>query len=207
MSQPAVISQIDQQLASAALQKSRRGEVPTQQEQRALRRVQKADEERRRWEYYATVPKGHYLQLCGRPAKVVNEQADRYGFPLRGNTVDLSLVLSAFHRFLAENKHKLAAVGEDPMSGESSPMLEKWRGEKYLLARLERQEREGSLLPIDQVQEIFTTVGRHWRRATDRLVKRFGPEVRPLIEHAMEQARDEIARALADPDDTKNRQD
>jgi len=203
MAQP-VISQIDQQLAAAALQKSRRGDVPTQQEQRALRRVQKADEERRRWEYYATVPKGHYLQLCGRPAKVVNEQADRYGLPLRGKTLNLELVLSAFHRFLADNKHKLVAVGEDPMAGESSPMLEKWREEKWKLARLERQEREGSLLPLDQVQDIFMAVGNHWRHALERLCKRYGPEVRPVMEQAMRAARDEITKALADPTDNTN---
>jgi len=181
------ISRHDRELAARALRKRRAGHKPTRQESAALRRIEKAEEERRRWEYYATIPKGHYNQLSGRPTKVLNEQAERYGIPIGGKTVNLGEVLFWLHDFLKKNRNKLATTeGEDPMSGEISPALERWREEKYLLARLERLERENKLLPRDLVHDGLALMATILRRLGENMQKHHGSDAHQLVDEALD---------------------
>lgn len=100
-----VSEKIDQELAAGCLRKRRAGEKTTREEVAALRRIEKAREEDLRWQYYETVPKKHYRELAGngekpRGAQIILDQAERYGLPLKGKTVNLREVIRAFHDFL-----------------------------------------------------------------------------------------------------------
>lgn len=46
--------------------------------------------------------------MSGRQTKVLNEQAERYGIPLGGRTINLPAVVRALHEFLARNARKLS---------------------------------------------------------------------------------------------------
>ncbi len=186
--------QIDRELAAAALRKRQLGEAPTRQELAALRRIELATEERRRREYFATCSKRHYREFSGRQTKILHDQAALYGIPISQPTVDLAAVIRWLHDFLADNRQKLQATdGEDPMSGESTPALERWREEKWRLARLERQRVEQSQLPRDEIHELLGRVAGILRAMGDRLQRRFGPEAYNMLTEALDDADRHVA--------------
>lgn len=86
--------------------------------------------------------------MSDRQPKVINEQVVRYGIPFGGPKIDLPAVVRATHAFLAANAHKLAGDGDAMMNGAGGPVLERYREERAVLARLDRLEREGLLLPL-----------------------------------------------------------
>ena len=51
----------------------------------------------------ANLPKKIYCELSDRQVKVINEQADRYGLPIGGPTIDLYEAIKGFHDFLADH--------------------------------------------------------------------------------------------------------
>jgi len=194
-----VADQIAEELAASALRKRRAGKRPTSQELAALRRLERAKEEARRWAYYESVPKKHYLEMAGdgerpRPAKVILEQADRYKLPLRGKTLNLRHVIRAFHDFLARNKHALAAADADDdallSAGADSPELERFRAARADLAEMERDERRGKLISADRLREICTEVGATIKSARKRLVKKFGRPAGEILDDAIHNLRD-----------------
>src|ERR1041385_3788699 len=144
----------DQQLLARAVRKMVAREDLSRREREVMNRYEKEQEEKRRLHYYATIPQKHWKSMSGRQAKVLNEQAERYGIPFGGAVIDLSRVVRALHNFLADNAVKLARE-DDPLmqGGGSSPALERYREERAALARLDRLEREGQLLPRDEVRE------------------------------------------------------
>lgn len=188
---------IERQMAAAALDKRRRGVKPTAQELAALRRVEAAREEELRWEYYESVPKRHYVELSGRQPKILNEQADRYGLPLRGRTVNLREVIRGFHALLAANKHRLAARGEEDdglMASGRGRWIEAYRREKALLARMERREREGHLIPRPRLRTCLGLISSLLRRTADTLQRQFGAEAHGVLSEGL----DEVERAIRD---------
>jgi hypothetical protein len=49
------------------------------QGRQALKRHKRDKEERLRWQFYRTIPQKHWRTMSGRQARVINEQAERYG--------------------------------------------------------------------------------------------------------------------------------
>lgn len=191
--------QIDRELARRALDKRRRGETPNRQELAALRRVEAAEDERLRWQHYRACPKGHYREMSGRATKILNEQAALYGVPLLGPTVNLAAVVKWLHDLLAKHGRRLLqTVGEDPMSGESSPALERWREEKWRLARLERQEREGHLIARDKVHEALMRLAHRLRQCGDQLQLRCGGEAHQILVEALDDFERELPTLFAE---------
>ncbi len=185
---------IDRELAAEALRKRRAGKKPNDRELRALRQVERAEEEKQRWAYYSTIPLKHWRAMSGRATKVLNDQAARYGIPFAGPTIDLSAVVRALHGFLAANARKLVAVGdEDPLlAGVASPALEEYRREKVKLLRLDVQEREQVLLPRDRIHEGLSRIASVLRLAGDALQRQYGPDARQIIDEALDDAQREI---------------
>src|SRR3990172_5054457 len=105
---PPVDGTLEKDLAQKAYEKLRAGQTPTAQEGAALKRYEKEREEKLRWQYYGSIPQKHWRQMSGGQAKVLKEQADRYGLPFGGPTINLPAVARALHDFLADNAHKLA---------------------------------------------------------------------------------------------------
>lgn len=176
----------------------------TGEERDVLRRHEKAKEERLRWQYYGAIPQKHWRQMSGRQAKVINEQAVRYGIPFGGATIDLAAVVKALHDFLADNKHKLARDDDDMMLGPGSPALERYREERAMLARIVRLEREGELLPRDLVRQSLGKTAAIIRLAGETLQKQFGEAAAEVLYEAIGDAEAEIERFFtAEPTDAE----
>lgn len=191
----------DEQLAAAALARQKAGGKPHARELAALKRVRERKEEAERWRYYTTVPKKHYLSLCGRQHKVVDEVAARYGAPLFGATIDLGRVLTWFHDFLAENGAKLLReVGKDNLldgNVADSPALERLRDETFKLKRLERLEQEKKLLPREFVHEGLIRIASRLRNCGEQLQRQYGHDALAILSEALDDAGREISQLFA----------
>jgi hypothetical protein len=132
----------------------------------------------------ASVTKREFCELSGRQVKTLNEQADRYGLPLRGKTVDLFAAIKSYHDLIATNSHRLKGADEqDPMLAEGdSPALERYRNAKADLAELEREERVRNLLPRQLVHSTLGELAELLRSTGDVLRKQFGKEAYSLLE-------------------------
>ncbi len=189
-----------EQRATEALRKRKAGIKPSASEEAALRKLQGQREEIERWRHYGSIPKKHYVQMSGRQHKILDDQASRYGIPIRGESVDLARVLTWLHDFLADNGPLLLrSVGtEQLLSGDvqDSPALEKLREETFRLKRLERLEKERNLLRRDQIHEGFSSFAARIRACGDQLQKKFGPDALEVLNAALEGAEAEIVRVL-----------
>lgn len=193
---------LEQQAAAAALRKMQAGQKPTRAEAAALKRVEKAQEERRRWEYYESIPQKHWREMSGRQTKVLHEQAERYGIPFGGRTINLPDVVRALHSFLKENALRLAYDESDPMmSGLTSPALEEYRRERAALARLDRLEREQELVDRATVRTGFGRVAALLREAGETLQTRYGADAAQVLIDALENAQRELSRVYGDTDE------
>lgn len=187
--------QLDKQLAATAYKKVMAGKEPTALERAALARYEKQQEEQRRWQYYAAIPQKHWRQMSGRQTKVLNEQAQRYGLPFGGATINLPELVRALHDFLSANARKLADDDDDLLhSAGSSPALERYREERALLARLDRLEREGQLVRRDNVRQGLGQIAALLRTAGEALQRECGPEARQILDEALDDAAREIRR-------------
>jgi len=179
--------EIDRQLAQQATEKQKRGEATTRDEREALRRWERAEDERRRWEHYRSIPQKHWREMSGRAAKVINEQADRYGLPFSGRTIDLTAFVRAFHEFLAENAHALSA-----RCGTGSPKdaeIQRLRRAQADRAEMENATARGQLRHLDEVRRTFEFVADAFRKASAELRTEFGPRAFEILESAVEDAK------------------
>src|SRR5687768_5180476 len=112
---------LDKDLAARAYRKVMDKQELTAAERAALKRHEKAAEERLRWKHYVSIPQKHWRQMSGRQTKVLNEQALRYGLPLGGPVINLPDLARSLHDFLAENALKLARDEDALLSGPASP--------------------------------------------------------------------------------------
>lgn len=163
-------------------------------EKAAVKRHEKEKEERLRWQYYESIPQKHWRRMSGRQTKVLNEQAQRYGIPFGGPSINLPAVVRALHDFLAENKYKLAREDDELMNGGASPALERYREERAALARLDRLEREGELLPRDAVRLSLGKTAAILRTAGETLQRQFGQPAADILIAAVDDAEHEISR-------------
>lgn len=198
---------IDRSLAASALEKQRRGEQPSTKELSALRRVEKAAEEERRWQYYATIPKKHWVMMSGRSVQVLNEQATRYGLPLDGRTIDLPKLARGLHDFLASNARLLASKGvDDPlMAGGESDQLERYRAARADLAEMELARQRCQMLPVEEVHRGLSVMAGILRRCGEQLARHYGDGARGLLDRALDAAQRVMDGWLAGaPDDSDN---
>ena len=171
----------------AIAEKQKQGRPLSRDDRRVLERSRKAQEELAFTRRCRAVPKKWIAEASGRQHNQLNEWAIRYGTPVAGPTVDLAEFVRWALDFLARNGRKLSAVnGDDPMSGPGSAALENWRREKWLLARLDRQARQGQLLPRRDVQEHLGRLADLLRGAAERLEKQHGAEARRLLDEALD---------------------
>jgi hypothetical protein len=190
---------LDKDLAASAIKKLKKGATPTPQEAAALKRYEKQREEQLRWQYYATIPQKHWRQMSGRQTKVINEQAERYGIPFGGKTVDLSDVVRGMHDFLATNAVKLARDGDPMEVAVNSPALERYREERAALAKLDRLEREGTVIDRNRAREALGRIAALLRAAGDALQRQYGPGAGELFNEVLVDAQREIERSFGQP--------
>lgn len=194
-------ARVDKDLVARAYRKVMDGQELSKPERAALKRHEREKEERLRWQYYESIPQKHWRRMSGRQTKVINEQAARYGIPFGGAHIHLPSVVRGLHDFLADNAQKLARDEDVLLQGASSPALERYREERAALARLERLEREGRLIPRDQAREGMGRIAALLRGAGDALQQQFGAAAVEILDEALEDAMREIDRAFGKADD------
>lgn len=185
-------SSIDNAVLARAYRKVMDGKELTRAEREILKRHEKQKEERLRWLYYHAIPQKHWRQMSGRQTKVINDQAVRYSIPFGGASIDLPNVVKALHDFLAENARRLAREDDAMLQGGSSPALERYRNERAELARLDRLERQGRLLPRDEVRETLGRIASILRDAGDTLLRQFGTSAAEILHEALDDSDREI---------------
>lgn len=160
-----------------------------------MRRYLTDREERERWKYYRTVPKKHYRQLSGRQDKVLNEQATAYGIPVGGPTIDLEAVLRWFHDYLSRTRIRGDSEADAIVQGASQELKDAYlreqireKRERAKLARLERQQQEGSLLARDDVHRAHARIASLLRDCGSRLLREFGPVAQQMLDEAIDGA-------------------
>jgi hypothetical protein len=201
---PPRVTDRHRELARSAREKKRRGQPVNRQEAAALERVTDEAELSVFLRRADRMPKWLWVKWSNRQHKTIGEMAERYGMPALAEEVSLPTVIRWLYDFLAANARKLSATeGEDPMSGELSPALERWREEKWRLARLERQEREETLVVCDVVHDGLAAMAGILRGLAETMQRHFGPEAHQLVDEAIDDWERELARQL----DTNDRDD
>lgn len=191
--------QLDRELASAAYRKVMSGQTPTAQERAALKRYEKEQEETRRWQYYEAIPQKHWRQMSGRQTKVLNEQAERYGIPFGGRSINLPQVVRALHDFLAANARRLIDEDDDLLNANvPSPALERYREERAKLARLDRLEREQTLVSRDEIRQGLGQIAGILRTAGEVLQRQYGNGAVEILNEALDDAVDAISQLCGD---------
>jgi len=200
---PVLASEVEfrRQVAAAQRKVKSRSEL-TNQERAALKKFERDREEGLRWQYYGTIPAKHWKVMSGRPAQVINEQSERYGIPFGGAVIDLTKVARALHDFFAANAMKLAKPEDPLMAGGDSPMLEKYREEQYLMAKLKRGEMERTLIPRDETRMCMGRMATILRNCGEVLQRQFGPGALDVLNEALDDAEAEVMRCLRELETT-----
>jgi hypothetical protein len=198
---------VDRALWLATLWARHEGRKGTRDQERGFARYEKKRVARERAKYYAAVPKGFWLEASGRSAQVVNRQADTYGAPLRGDTIDLAKLAKWLHDFWAENARALALARSDEtdplLVGPESPAMERCREARAGLLELELDTKKGNLLERRAVHEWAGRISHIIRDSTATLQRDFGPQAAQIIEEALDDADAEIQRAFGNKNNGK----
>lgn len=185
---------IDQQLAMAALDKQRRGEIPSREERDALKRFEESRDEKLRLDHFSSVRKREWREWSGRQDKILNEQAERYGIPIGGATIDIRLVAKWLHDFLAENARKLSGLdNEDPeYAGCQSVNLEKYREARALREHLAYERDLQIWIRRADIHSGFSVIADVMKKANEALLKQFGAKAQKILNDAW----DDVIRAI-----------
>jgi len=180
-------AKIDQAVLQKANDKQKKRLGLSKREEQVLRNAQEIREELGFLDYCRRVPQKLYRLFSGRQTKVLQEQAERYGLPVAGAVIDLPRLIASLHGFLASNKYRFHddAEGDPDMQGGDSPALERYRHEKALIARMERLEREGRLLKIEDVEKGFLALSEILRRSGETLQRVCGAEAHAIHEQGL----------------------
>ena len=193
---------IDQQRAMAALDKQRRGEIPSREEREALKRFEQSRDEKLRIKHFSSVRKGEWRQWSGRQDKILNEQAAHYGIPIGGATIDVRNVAKWIHDFLAEHARQLAgADSENPdYAGCQSVNLEKYREARALREHLAYERDLKIWIRREDIHGGFSVIADILKKANEALLKQFGAKAQKILNDAWEDVTREINNRFGDDD-------
>jgi len=183
---------VDQALALEAIAKRKRGEIPTDREQRALNRIEKRQEEQRRWEFYRTIPQKHWVEMSGRERKVLYEQATLYGLPFGDKVINLPNLVRRLHDFLAKvgrhgGKLLQSLTDEDyDAEGPQTESLDRLRTAKAEKEEFNLQVLKKKYLPVDEIQDLFAVIASALRQTLDNLQRQFGAEAMNIVNEGIE---------------------
>ncbi|HBN76722.1 MAG TPA: hypothetical protein DD473_13065 [Planctomycetaceae bacterium] len=183
-----VAERLEKETATRAYRKVMAGETVTAEERSALKRYEKQQEEERRWQYYESIPQKHWREMSGRQTKVLHEQAEKYGIPFGEKTINLPRVVRSLHDFLAANARRLSEDDDLLDAAISSPALERYREERAILAKLDRLEREGQLIPRDEIRLGLGQIAAILRTAGEMLQRQFGNDAVEILNDGLEEA-------------------
>lgn len=189
-------------LVQSAMRKHQLKQPLTPKENRAWARWEAEEDERRGMRFITALPKKIYCSIVGRQPKVVNDQADTFGIPLRGATVNLVEVAKWIHDFFAQHKHDLPKI----IRGEAGAHTPK---EQLILEQIEVYRRRvillenkidvdaQNLLPRSEVHELLAELAMIIRSAGERLEKQHGPQAASIMDVALKDYDSKLERLAA----------
>jgi len=193
---------VDQTLALEAIAKRRRGEIPSDREQRALNRVEKRQEEQRRWEYYRAIPLKHWVEMSGRERKVLYEQAKLYNLAFADKEINLPVVVRQFHDFLSKlSRHggkliRSVVDGDYDLDGPQTESLDRLRTAKAEKEEFNLRVLRKKYLSVDEIQELFAVIASGLRQTLDSLQRQFGPEAMQIVKEGIEDMERQFGREI-----------
>jgi hypothetical protein len=187
--------------AKAAVKKQNSGQPLTARDKKDIARYREQHEESLRAQHYATVPKKHFCEMAARQHKLVDDLHRNYGAPVSGKEVDFYRFVRWVFDFIAENGRKLLKPedGDDLLSGEETPELEKLRRVSREIKEHELGELRRQLLQRNKVHDGLTKVAASLRNCGDALQKQFGPDALDLLHQHLDEIEAEIL-AICGPD-------
>ena len=194
-------------LVESAQAKLAGGQDPTKRETAALRRWIAAQAAGELAALLSSCPKHVYLQISGRDAKTLHEQADRYGLPLRGAPIDLAAVVRAFHDLLAARSAAAGNSQTDLPWGDStgSPALERWREVRAKREQIKLDSETERALDREQVHEVWQRMASHLRGLGETYARQYGPDALELLNETLGDCAREMTRlGMAQPVGGKN---
>ena len=145
--------------------------------------------------------------MSGRQAKVLQEQAGRYGLPIGEASIDLTKFARALHDFLAHNARKLTApdkrspgqvgspdpafdlVGLDAAGeGVSSPALERLREVRVLQDQIKLDLMRADAIPRRDLEPSLAKFAGILRRAGETLQRQYGDDAAAVLNEAVAEA-------------------
>lgn len=136
------------------------------------------------------IPKKVWCAWSGRQHKVLDEQAERYGIPLAGATIDLAAVAMWIHDLLAIHGRRIRAgdaaaeiwdEGEEPRS----PALERKREVEYQLRLRDLAERDGELVSREKTRQGLAAGAGVFKQFADTLQRQYGADALDLWNDAL----------------------
>lgn len=192
-------------LVQAAIRKQAGGQKLSPAERSAWKRWEEQQDRERGLRFARRVPKAIYREWSGRQTKILHEQADAFGFPLRGATIDVPAVVRAVHDWLAEHKHELAAIRKNAAAGGGQSLKEQLLAEQIDLYRgknqlLERQLAELDRVKLDrsEVHALLVRAATMLRAAGERLYKQCGQQAGDILATTLKDFEQTIVAELAD---------
>ncbi len=150
----------------------------------------RGDQRERAWDrLLSRVPKGIYVAISGRQVKTLQEQADTYKLPLKGERIDFRSLAKAFHDFLAENAQLLSA---SPEKLEKAQLETKLMRYKVRDAEFEQAQRENKYIDRAEVSAVLGKLCFWLRGLGERLGRRHGPEIQRSINEQIEQVANDL---------------
>jgi hypothetical protein len=186
-------------LVQSALAKKRAGQKLKREEQRAIERYQRDEDERTRRRHYGQIPKKLWVQWSGRQHKILADQANCHGIPVGGETIDLPAVVKWLHDFLAENQYKLRQ--EEAREEDGTESGEKLRNLRLRNEQLERDAARDKLQTIDrsEAHDAFAAAAARLRAGFDQLQRRYGNDALEIAYGAIDDAMSLIDQRLGPP--------
>lgn len=188
------------------MEKRKAGQEPNTREVRALQKFESAQDEADLERLARAVPKKTYVTWSGnRKHQVLDDQADRYGIPLRGPVVNIPDVLKWLHDFLASNKYRF--IDDDPdIAGASSPALERCRQLKAEQLQIELDKMRGTVVDVSVVRDCLGQLATQLRAASDRAENLFGLDGRELLTQVIDAVCASISKLEDHGDDDQPKQ-
>lgn len=198
MSAPSRPQQLEREaflaVVKAAMAKNAAGKPLAPKERNAWKRWELEEDERRGRRFIAAVPKKLYADWAGSQQKVLIEQENLFGIPLRGATVDVPAVIAWLHEFLRRYKFDLAPLVKGGPSGDRQPTLKEallkeqvdlYRKKNELLED-QLAQRHRDLVPIAEVHKLHIQLATVLRGAGERLQKQFGDGAASILAVALD---------------------
>ena len=170
----------------SALRKINAREPLFREERRAVLRYFEAEREAW-WEFcIARTTAKQYRAISGRDARVLIDQAERYGIPVTGRTVSLAPIVKWIHDFFRQHSRglgvMLTAAGDPVLSGQHTDAREDYIRESARIKRLDRLEREGKLWPSEFFVELLKLWGTALGKTRDRVAKHHGAAAAAIVD-------------------------